>query len=54
MEQFWFPFRTKYCEASEICRKCNFDKTEIDDHVKHFKRGNILLFLKKIQVEVFS
>ena len=53
---FRFPFRTKYCEASEICRKCNFDKTEIDDHVKHFKRdaSNILLFLKNIeQVEVF-
>ena len=52
---FRFPFRTKECETSQICRTCHL-KQDIDYLVRQLQHdtSNILLFLKKVeQVEVF-
>ena len=52
---FRFPFRTRYCKKSEICKTCPTNDY-IDDLVQKLKRdtSNILLFLKNVeQVEVF-
>ena len=52
---FRFPFRTRDCESSDICKKCH-PRRNIDELVCNFQQeaSNILLFLKNVeQVEVY-